>query len=89
MGVSGHPGRAATAATAASERRVRRARRDREPSPRWWAYLVFTLLGVGLVLSVCTYVIPDLPPMAWLGAWSLPLAFAFITAGIICATRLR
>jgi hypothetical protein len=63
------------------------ARRDQMPSPRWVPVLMFTLLGLGVVVIILNYIDIVLP-----GATSngyLLLGLGLILAGIITATQYR
>jgi hypothetical protein len=62
-------------------------RKDQMPSPRWVPVLMFTLLGLGVVVIVLNYIDILLPGATTNGY--LLLGLGFILAGIITATQYR
>jgi hypothetical protein len=69
--------------------------RELKESPRWVPVLMFTLLGLGLVLIFCNY-LGLLPALWWDNApgddtsnWWLLIGLGFILGGIITATQYR
>jgi hypothetical protein len=69
--------------------------REYKESPRWVPILMFTLLGLGLVLIFCNYLglLPgiwwDNPPDDNTSNWWLLIGLGFILGGIITATQYR
>jgi hypothetical protein len=61
-------------------------RKDQMPSPMWVPVLMFTLLGIGVIVILLNYV--GLLPGAT-DNWYLLLGLGFILGGIITATQFR
>jgi hypothetical protein len=79
--------RGGTAPTASTRYTPPVARKDQLPSPRWVPVLMFTLLGLGVVIILLNYIDILLP-----GATSngyLLAGLVLILAGIITATQYR
>ena len=69
-----------------------RAARSRamEPSPRWYAVLMVTLMLIGLLWIVVYYVAGDrIGFMASLGAWNFAIGFGAMVAGLVMSMRWR
>ncbi|UOY00542.1 cell division protein CrgA [Blastococcus sp. PRF04-17] len=61
-----------------------------EPSPRWYAPLMVTLMLIGLLWIVVYYVAGDrIPFMVSLGAWNFAIGFGAMVAGLIMSMRWR
>ena len=56
-------------------------RRDDTPNPSWFVPTFITLLVVGLVWVVTTYISDTRYPIPALGGWNLLVGFAFILTG--------
>lgn len=60
-----------------------------EPSPRWWAPTMVTLMVFGLVWVIVFYVSQTEYPIKALGNWNLLVGFVFMLAGFLMTTRWR
>ena len=61
-----------------------------QPSPRWYAPAMVTLMLVGLLWIVVYYVAGDrIPVMVSLGAWNFAIGFGAMVAGLIMSMRWR
>jgi hypothetical protein len=61
-----------------------------EPSPRWYAPLMVTLMVIGLLWIVVFYVAEDrIPFMLSLGAWNFAIGFGAMVAGLVMSMRWR
>jgi Cell division protein CrgA len=61
-----------------------------EPSPRWYAVLMVSLLVVGLAWIVVYYVAGDrIGFMNSLGAWNFAIGFGAMVVGLIMSMRWR
>jgi Cell division protein CrgA len=61
-----------------------------EPSPRWFAPLMVTLMILGLLWIVVYYVAGEqIPFMVSLGAWNFAIGFGAMVAGLIMSMRWR
>ena len=61
-----------------------------QPSPRWYAPVMVTLMLLGLLWIVVYYVAGDqLPFMVSLGAWNFAIGFGAMVAGLIMSMRWR
>ena len=61
-----------------------------EPSPRWYAPLMVTLMLIGLLWVVVYYVAGDrIPFMVSLGAWNFGVGFGAMVAGLVMSMRWR
>ena len=64
--------------------------RAAEPSPRWYAVLMVTLMLIGLLWIVVYYVAGDqIGFMVSLGAWNFAIGFGAMVAGLIMSMRWR
>lgn len=57
-----------------------------EHSPRWWAPVMVTLMVVGLVLIVLTYLLNSQGsgfPVPGLGQWNLAIGFGVLLSGFL------
>ena len=61
-----------------------------QPSPRWWAPVMVTLMLLGLLWIVVYYVAGDqIPVMVSLSAWNFAIGFGAMVAGLIMSMRWR
>ncbi|WP_346620840.1 cell division protein CrgA [Blastococcus montanus] len=61
-----------------------------QPSPRWWAPVMVTLMLLGLLWIVVYYVAGEqIPFMASLGARNFLVGFGAMVAGLIMSMRWR
>lgn len=66
------------------------AARVAQPSPRWYAPLMVTLMLLGLLWIVVYYVAGDrIPFMVSLGAWNFAIGFGAMVAGLVMSMRWR
>jgi hypothetical protein len=64
--------------------------RAAQPSPRWYAVLMVSLMLIGLVWIVVYYVAGDkIPFMVSLGAWNFAIGFGAMVAGLVMSMRWR
>ena len=59
------------------------------PSPKWWAPTLSTLMVVGLVWVVLTYLFRGDLPIPGIGNWNLAIGFGLIMAGFLMTMRWR
>jgi hypothetical protein len=61
-----------------------------QPSPRWFAPVMVTLMVLGLLWIVVYYVAGDrIPFMVSLSAWNFAIGFGLMVAGLIMSMRWR
>ena len=61
-----------------------------QPSPRWYAPVMVTLMVLGLMWIVVYYVAGDrIPFMVSLSAWNFAIGFGLMVAGLIMSMRWR
>jgi Cell division protein CrgA len=61
-----------------------------EPSPRWFAPLMVTLMLIGLLWIVVFYVAGEhIPLMVTLGPWNFAIGFGAMVAGLVMSMRWR
>lgn len=60
-----------------------------QPSPRWWAPTMVTLMVLGLIWVVIYYIAQGEYPVKALGYWNLLVGFAVIMVGFLMTTRWR
>ncbi|MGY1718223.1 MULTISPECIES: cell division protein CrgA [unclassified Blastococcus] len=61
-----------------------------QPSPRWYAPVMVTLMLLGLLWIVVYYVAGDrIPLMVSLSAWNFAIGFGVMVAGLIMSMRWR
>ena len=66
------------------------AARAVQPSPRWYAPLMVTLMVLGLLWIVVYYVAGDrIPFMVSLSAWNLAIGFGAMVLGLVMSMRWR
>ena len=66
------------------------AARALQPSPRWYAPVMVSLMVLGLLWIVVYYVGGDrIPFMVSLGAWNFAIGFGAMVAGLIMSMRWR
>ncbi|GAA4429604.1 hypothetical protein GCM10023169_32160 [Georgenia halophila] len=70
------------------------ARRERSdapppPSPRWWAPTMVTLMVIGLICVVLTYLMRGDAPVPGLGNWNLAIGFGVMLVGFFMTLRWR
>lgn len=58
-------------------------------SPKWWAPLMVTLMVLGLVLVVATYLFKGAFPVPSWGNWNLAVGFGIAMAGFLMTMRWR
>ena len=64
--------------------------RVRQPSPRWYAPLMVTLMVIGLLWIVVYYVAGDkIPFMVTLSVWNFAIGFGAMVAGLVMSMRWR
>ncbi len=64
--------------------------RAAQPSPRWYAPLMVTLMVLGLLWIVVFYVAGDnIPFMQTLKAWNFAIGFGAMVAGLVMSMRWR
>ncbi len=59
------------------------------PSPTWWAPTLSTLMVLGLVWVVVTYLFRGSIPIPGIGNWNLAIGFGMIMAGFLMTMRWR
>ncbi|MGY1697923.1 cell division protein CrgA [Geodermatophilus sp. SYSU D00814] len=66
------------------------AARAVQPSPRWYAPLMVTLMLLGLLWIVVYYVAGDqIPFMVSLSAWNFAIGFGAMVMGLVMSMRWR
>lgn len=60
-----------------------------EPSPTWWAPTMVTLMIVGLVIVLITYLTSARFPIPGIGNWNLAIGFGVAMAGFLMTLRWR
>lgn len=61
-----------------------------QPSPRWYAPVMVTLMLLGLLWIVVYYIAGDrIPFMVSLSAWNFAIGFGAMVAGLIMSMRWR
>ena len=60
-----------------------------KPNPTWWAPAMVTLLIVGLVWVVVTYIMQSAGPIPGIGSYNLAIGFAVMMVGFIMTMRWR
>ncbi|MGO1560776.1 putative septation inhibitor protein [Actinomycetales bacterium JB111] len=60
-----------------------------EPSPTWWAPTMVTLMIVGLVLVLITYLTSADYPVPGIGNWNLAIGFGIAMVGFLMTLRWR
>ncbi|MCF6744825.1 cell division protein CrgA [Blastococcus sp. KM273128] len=61
-----------------------------QPSPRWWAPVMVTLMLLGLLWIVVFYVAGEqIPVMQSLNSWNFAVGFGAMVAGLIMSMRWR
>jgi hypothetical protein len=64
--------------------------RSLQPSPRWYAPVMVTLMLLGLLWIVVYYMAGDrIPLMVSLSAWNFAIGFGLMVAGLIMSMRWR
>jgi hypothetical protein len=64
--------------------------RAAQPSPRWYAPLMVTLMVLGLLWIVVFYVANDkIPFMQTLNGWNFAIGFGAMVAGLVMSMRWR
>jgi hypothetical protein len=64
--------------------------RAAEPSPRWYAVLMVSLMLIGLLWIVVFYVAGDrIGFMESLGSWNFAIGFGAMVAGLVMSMRWR
>jgi hypothetical protein len=64
--------------------------RAAQPSPRWYAPLMVTLMVLGLLWIVVFYVAQDkIPFMQTLSAWNFAIGFGAMVIGLVMSMRWR
>lgn len=58
-----------------------------QTNPSWYVPLFVSLLVVGLLWVVITYILDSQYPIPGLGQWNLAIGFGFIFAGFIMTMR--
>ncbi|MCK6210357.1 cell division protein CrgA [Georgenia sp. EYE_87] len=58
-------------------------------SPRWWAPTMVTLMVIGLVCVVLTYLTKGNLPVPGLGNWNLAIGFSIMIVGFFMTLRWR
>ncbi|MFC7403932.1 cell division protein CrgA [Georgenia alba] len=72
-----------------SSRRNRTATSAPGTSPRWWAPTMVTLMIIGLVCVVMTYLMKGELPVPGLGNWNLAIGFGVMLCGFFMTLRWR
>lgn len=60
-----------------------------EPSPRWWAPVMVTLMVLGLLWVVVFYLSGSTYPIPRAGYWNLGIGFGLMLVGFGMTTRWR
>lgn len=60
-----------------------------KPSPSWWAPVMVTLMVVGLLSVVLTYLFKGDLPVPGLGNWNLAIGFMVMIVGFFMTLRWR
>ncbi len=58
-------------------------------SPRWWVPTAVTLMVVGMLWVVVTYIIAPNGPIPNLGNWNLAIGFGVVMTGFLMMLRWR
>lgn len=58
-------------------------------SPSWWAPTMLTLMVLGLVWVVATYIMRGEYPIPGIGNWNLAIGFSLMIAGFSMTMRWR
>lgn len=62
---------------------------DSKQNPRWWAPTMVTLMVIGLVWVVVTYLANSQYPIPGIGAWNLGIGFGVMMVGFLMTMRWR
>lgn len=68
---------------------ARAAEREPKHSPRWWAPVMVTLMILGLIIVVITYLSHGTLPVADWGNWNLALGFVVMFSVFLMTMRWR
>ncbi|MGO1509930.1 MAG: cell division protein CrgA [Actinomycetaceae bacterium] len=60
-----------------------------EPSPSWWAPTMVTLMVVGLLFVLVTYLTSAQYPVPGIGNWNLGIGFGIAMIGFLMTLRWR
>ncbi|MGC5614639.1 cell division protein CrgA [Georgenia sp. Z1491] len=60
-----------------------------EPSPTWWAPTMVTLMLLGLVVLLVTYLTSAAYPVPGIGNWNLAIGFGIAMLGFLMTLRWR
>ncbi|WP_022917350.1 cell division protein CrgA [Ruania albidiflava] len=60
-----------------------------EQNPRWWAPTMVTLMILGLVWVVATYLAQSAWPIPGIGNWNLAIGFGIMMIGFVMTMRWR
>lgn len=59
------------------------------PTPTWWVPTAVTLLVVGLLWVVTTYILEGRYPVPNIGNWNLAIGFTVLMSGFLMTLRWR
>ncbi|WP_409484206.1 cell division protein CrgA [Arsenicicoccus dermatophilus] len=86
---SDNPGRRGRSSAAPAKTSRKGEAGIKEPSPRWWAPLMVTLMIVGLIWVVVFYLSQTAYPIPDLGYWNLGIGFGLMLIGFAMTTNWR
>ncbi|MEE6272014.1 cell division protein CrgA [Georgenia wangjunii] len=58
-------------------------------SPRWWVPTAVTLMIIGILWVVTTYIVQAAGPIPDIGQWNLAVGFVVLMAGFLMCLRWR
>lgn len=61
----------------------------KEPSPRWWAPVMVTLMIIGLLWVVTFYLTASVYPIPGIDYWNLGIGFGLMLIGFAMTTNWR
>ncbi|HLS26993.1 MAG TPA: cell division protein CrgA [Beutenbergiaceae bacterium] len=62
---------------------------EEKQNPRWWAPMMVTLMVIGLVWVVVTYLTDSRFPVPSIGSWNLAIGFGVMMVGFLMTMRWR
>ncbi len=62
---------------------------EEKQNPTWWAPAMVTLMVIGLIWVVVTYLTDSRFPVPGIGAWNLAIGFGVMMVGFLMTMRWR
>lgn len=62
---------------------------EEKQNPRWWAPAMVTLMVIGLIWVVVTYLTDSRFPVPGIGSWNLAIGFGVMMVGFLMTMRWR